>query len=560
MALFYVRFLIIITFSIVNFETFNKINGVDAQLLPRDCMSPFCLCLDTTTLFCSNFTSFKQLDFQRVSGIVFELVEIRPFNRRLDLNENLNFNGLKLNGRLTLSNLDSLSAFYNPFRQILYEQFSLSILNSNFRFVGSSIGNNEAENSILYYCNFLNSAQNFDFIFANLRIVEFTLSGIFFEQTMCPILFRNTRIFNLVIIDPFGAFGFRNLTTEISTNDVSAILNANIRQIEFDYSKSTNILQQQWLDTQSLINPILFNQLDRINLNSARRLQYIQEETFKQLKNVRKFEIKNVNIKDLLIRNRRWLKNLNFNTPIYDIDNLKLNTSMSANVFQLIIWIDNEWDFNDERDICLFRSFPHNKLVFPFLLFSQKTLPCTCTIYWLYKYFSKYQALYNLNQDIVPFHCFQQANWDSCRFDALFNKYCPNSEPDPIEYFTTLKPNTQILPNFETSTVFSTNPPTITTTTSSPGLTTTTTVRTPTPLITTTTTSTNLVSTAIPVSQDYIDWSMASYYMAVVLGVITFFMIVVLIILYVKTLSSKTLKMPVTPPSSQSSGSNIIKI
>jgi hypothetical protein len=85
-------------------------------------------------------------------------------------------------------------------------------------------------------------------------------------------------------------------------------------------------------------------------------------------------------------------------------------------------------------------------------------------------------------------------------------------------------------------------------------------VRTPTPLITTTTTSTNLVSTAIPVSQDYIDWSMASYYMAVVLGVITFFMIVVLIILYVKTLSSKTLKMPVTPPSSQSSGSNIIKI
>ena len=148
----HVKTLFTIAFCIINFQSFNKINHVNAQI--NNCMSPFCQCLNSTTLLCSNFTSFNQLDFQRVSDILFESVELRPLNRKLDLNHNLNFHGLKLNGRLTLSQLNSLDAFYNPFRQIVYNQFSLAILNSNFKFVGGSTGNSEAENSILNSCNF----------------------------------------------------------------------------------------------------------------------------------------------------------------------------------------------------------------------------------------------------------------------------------------------------------------------------------------------------------------------------------------------------------------------
>ena len=522
----YIQLIAILTFY---FES------ISLQLV-RDCMEPYCVCLDATSLLCTNFTNFAQLNFSLVNGRRFESVEIRPFNIRLDLNENLNFNGLQLNGRLTLSNLNSLAAFYNPFRQILYDRFNLAILNSNFKFVGGNTGNFQAESSILNECKFQSSAQNFNYIFSNLRIEEFTLGSIFFEQTICPILFRNTRIFNFLINDPYGAFGFQNLTTELFSNDVSLILNANVRQIYFDYAKSTNVLQKQWLDAQSIINPGLFEQLDRVNLNSARRLSYIQEDTFKLLKNVRKLEIKNINIKDLLSRNRRWLKNLNYNMPTYDIDHLKLNSSMASSIFQLIIWVDNEWQFNDDKDICLFRNFPHNKLVFPFLLFSQTSLPCTCTLFWLYKHLPKYQALYNLNQNNVPFHCFKQSNWDNCRFEALFNRWCPSAQDDPDESFTTLKPNTNVIPNFSTSTntqftslaTFSNAPVTFTTLTFSR----------------TSTTVSSISSSAIPFEQNSssdANISTASFYITIILSILTVFMIIILVILYCKTLYPENL-------------------
>ena len=521
--------------------TLSNLDTTTAQI-PRDCLEPYCACVNTTSLICHNFTRFEQLDFRRVNSILFESVELRPYNVRLDLNENLNFNGLKLNGRLTLSNLRSLSAFYNPFRQILYNDFSLAILDSSFSFVGGSTGNLAAETSILSMCNFQSSAQNFNYIFSNLRIIEFTLSGILFERTVCPILFRNTQIFNFLVINPFGAFGFDNLTGLFS-DDAATILNTNIRQIDLDYTRATNPLQPQWLDTWSIMNPAFFARLDRININSARKLAYIQEDTFKNLKNVRKLEFNSVNIKELLTRNRRWLKHLNYNMPVYDIDNLKLNASMASSIFQLIVLIDDNWQFNEERDICLFRNFPHDKLVFPFLLFSQPTLPCTCTIYWLYKYFSKYQAIYNLNQNSIPFHCFQQSNWDTCRFEALFNKWCPNTDADPDEDFTTLRPNAGI---FATSTSLTTfiSGQTTQMPTNSPNTQTTSTQTTNTASTTsqiTSSTYTTVLSSASPIGQDGVnpDLSVAAFYMAIVLCVVTLFIIIAVIILYCKVCRSR---------------------
>jgi hypothetical protein len=185
----------------------------------------------------------------------------------------------------------------------------------------------------------------------------------------------------------------------------------------------------------------LFKDLNRLNINIATRLAYIQEDTFKCFPNLKKFEINKVNLKDLLTRNRRWLKNLNFNQPIFNFDSQRITSIVMEKIFKLIIWAD-AWNFNEEKDICLFRNFPHEKLVFPFIINSPTTLPCTCTIYWMYKNLAKYQSIYSLNQNIIPMHCFTaNSNWDRCQFGALFNKYCPSSVADPG------KPNFNILIN-----------------------------------------------------------------------------------------------------------------
>ena len=284
------------------------------------------------------------------------------------------------------------------------------------------------------------------------------------------------------------------------------------------------------IDAQAILNSNMFEYLQQVSLKSARNLAYIQEKTFQLLPNTRLLELKNVKVKELLTRNRRWMKNLNYLMPSYDIDANALNISMASNIFQLLIWVDDDWVFNDDKDICLFKNFPHNKLVFPFLLFPKPTLPCTCTIYWLYKYFTKYQAIYNLNQNIVPFHCFEKPNWDQCQFEALFNRYC--TDPDPDESYTTLKPSTQV--SFPSSTFSSSSA------TSSSGST----------ASTLSTRSTSSTSSSEPFSTSNImtfqpqrpetlqpsTITLVAFYLAISLSILAAFIIALLVVLFYKVI------------------------
>lgn len=525
-----------------------------------DCIEPYCHCRDFSSLYCFNFTLYEQLDFRRTNDRLFRLVELKPSVAQIDLNEKLVFKGLRLNGRLSLFNVRSLNAFYNPFKEIHTEHLELSFFNSYFTFVGT-IGLNSAnfvaEASILNKCKFSKEALNFDFIFSNLKLDELLISNVYFERKMCPIIFRNSLIKNLLIVDPIGAFGFDYLIT--SNNDSVHLLNAVISQVDFTYGND-NIIQPQWLDADYILNPDLFAYLDRINLNSARRLAYIKDDTFKKLPNVKKFEINNVNLKDLLTYNRQWIQNLNFRMIPLDLEYATLNFSLTKNIFQLIVRVDeNNWNFNEEKDICLFRNFPHQRLVFPFLLFSKSNLPCTCTLYWLYKYFSKYQNIYNLNQNTVPFHCFQNSNWDKCHFETLFNRYCPDSKHDPIEPFTTLKPTTDFvyITSSQSTNVFLKTSPikTPTTRTIFPAyystyyhsyLSTYTTFTTIRPILTTKTSTISYTSSHNGLLSNNANClhSILAFYMAVVLSIIASFIIASLIILFYKFLRKESRYQP----------------
>ena len=288
------------------------------------------------------------------------------------------------------------------------------------------------------FCEF-KGASDLNFVFGNLKITELTLSDIKFSRPVCPYLFKNSQITNMVLNNPRNAFGFAKIVGEHNKD----ILNVNINQMYLNHTFS-NYQQRQWLDSENIINYDLFMNLNRININSASRLEYIQENTFNQFRSLKTLEMNRVNMNELLSKSRRWLRNLNYQVPEYEIDHISLNPSLSQTVFQLIMWGDDErkWTFNEEKDICLFRNFPHNKLVFPFILFTNENkFKCTCTVYWLYKYFDKYQAIYNMNQNVVPYHCFKRNNLlGSCKFEDLFQKYCPRYIPDPEESFTTLKP------------------------------------------------------------------------------------------------------------------------
>lgn len=93
-----------------------------------------------------------------------------------------------------------------------------------------------------------------------------------------------------------------------------------------------------------------------------------------------------------------WLKSINpdLNINMSDPQNVSLSVWNRAACIAIItdkqITLEDEYDF-PEKDLCAFRSFPHEQLVYATLLISK---PCSCTMLWLSRYLPIYDVRENL--------------------------------------------------------------------------------------------------------------------------------------------------------------------
>ena len=55
------------------------------------------------------------------------------------------------------------------------------------------------------------------------------------------------------------------------------------------------------------------------------------------------------------------------------------------------------------EDFCVFKNFPHEKLIYPSIIFAENEFECSCTIFWLIQYF-KFYLNENLTHYDVPFY------------------------------------------------------------------------------------------------------------------------------------------------------------
>jgi len=352
-------------------------------------LQPYCSCINQDILICSNFNRFSDLNFTK-TGIIeqtFKYIELYP-TQQLDLNEELQLAGLKLHGTLSIHNLKSIRLDYNPFQLLNYVLFNLAIVDSNFNYKE--------------VCSEIEIKQ--DFIFSNLKLHEVKLVNVNFTQPVCACMFRNSKIDRLIISEPIGIFSIDK------TNFTSMTMNISISEFEFKFKYSG-----QSLDPSLVLEPEFFKDLKRISLDSISNLVKIEQNTFRVLPNLKNLIVSNLGLKELLIRSNDWLNGLNYDQPTilwektYPVD----VRSIQKEIFKFIINFNDpdDWEFTDDKDICLFRSFPHESMVFPFLVPSAQKFKCTCTIYWLYKNLSKYQLVFNLNEDVMPVHCFSDQNW-----------------------------------------------------------------------------------------------------------------------------------------------------
>ena len=391
------------------------------------CLKPFCDCYNLR-LICTNFTSFKQLEFKRTNSFLFDSVEIIPSNR-LNLDNDLNFNGLHVFGTLLLSNIKSFTPFYNPFKNLVVA-FELNLFITNSTLELNTTGLNHLQLIAINSCNnFL--ARHDELLFSSIIINEFRLCNVEFTQQLCPIVFSNAKINVFTIISPTGSFfGFRQMNG----------MNGNvpkIKKLALVYAPGDavpkNLAKISQLNSVTILNRNLFSEINALELNRLIYLEEIEATTFKYFTKLKKIEFYDINLKRILDKSRTWIKNLNIHEN-YDLDYLNLDSNFNRErILLMLISTTENWSFNNE-DICSFKYFPHDKLVYPLLLYTETTkIECNCAVYYLYKYFDQYKYLYQVNPIFSPTYCFENVNYQDeikkCNFEKVIANCKDVEEP-----------------------------------------------------------------------------------------------------------------------------------
>jgi hypothetical protein len=155
----------------------------------------------------------------------------------------------------------------------------------------------------------------------------------------------------------------------------------------------------QYITSLSFINVYL----SQIEAGLFRDFKYLKSLAF-ELNNFREF------IQDL-----SWLNDLNvaFKDINYDsLNSVNLTQTYKLNQMELLLSdIKMDYDYSDDQ-FCLFKNFPHTKLVYP-AISSKKSLNCTCSLIWLIQFYKMYANKDRLVTQSVQ-NCIQN--------DAIFNQ------------------------------------------------------------------------------------------------------------------------------------------
>jgi hypothetical protein len=219
--------------------------------------------------------------------------------------------------------------------------------------------------------------------------------NVVYPPKWCPYLFSNSNVVQLIFRDITNSFINKNNLQfyELSEEMIHGLRNTLINA-QFDVKYVT-------LDRQ-ILNRFLFKNVVEMNFFGV--VNSIETMLLKEFPYLKSLDMSINNLKDFLQQNLTWMTYLNFNVRKINLnDPIEVNANMKQS-FRLrlqhlnnMVSFDPIYEYPDE-DICNFKNFPHDRLVFPIIV-PGKILNCTCTLYWLQKYAHLYGANIQLEND-----------------------------------------------------------------------------------------------------------------------------------------------------------------
>jgi len=308
---------------------------------------------------CNGFNSFKDVVLNATQTKI-KSITLTPSTQLL-LNDDLNLQNLAFEEdfELRIENIKGIQVELDPFSKDNTRTGKFYISNSIFETYNENVAIDSFDSCLSLFDSFFISL--FDsFNFVSLR------ENITYPAEICPAIFMRT------LIDTIEFFSLTqtNRPNFINLNSSDADLMDTILNLKIFNSKI-------FLD-DNLFTKNIFKYTKSLLIENSNLID-IQNDLFTEFNDLKSIELKLNNYKEFIqTSSMSWLKSLNSNVTV-DSGNNKQNQ-----MFITLTDSTETYEYPDE-DICQFKDFPHERLVFP-IINAKKDLICTCTLIWLLQF------------------------------------------------------------------------------------------------------------------------------------------------------------------------------
>jgi hypothetical protein len=317
------------------------------------------------------FNSFSDLKFECDEFFSVPMLQLIP-NTELILDQSLNLTGLLIQSTgLTIHfaylkgiDVNSHSTFHLNTNFILNKIF-IDISYSRLTFFSDS------ELIDIELCfNFDASAANFLTQTTNLVLRNYNI----FNAKICPYVFNNSDLNTLVVNRISSSFLNRNQLEFVDVKKEDMVSRVNSLFLRVDYDQLT----------LKILNKNVFRFLNTLSVSEV--LYGIEPSLFRNFQYLSKISLVLYNFKQFFhATQNEWFSSLKHDAKSFDL--AEYNKKNNINLLNILFKHDSETSFNTvyaypDEDFCLFRRFPHAKIVYP-ILDPGEPVACTCTVLWL---------------------------------------------------------------------------------------------------------------------------------------------------------------------------------
>jgi hypothetical protein len=268
--------------------------------------------------------------------------------------------------------------------------------------------------------------------FGSIRYLLFA-ENTFYKSKICPYVFAENNLNQLTFTHLSDSFIFENKLEflQLYNNGSQIEFNPHLYQLTlsaYNYPMNGKILDKN-----------IFRNVQILFLEGS--LRQIQSDLFVTFSRLKFLQINIVSsLRDFYHSGTEWMSNLNTNVNDYtNLESRQLTQSQLRNEVFIVQFrqeasiTQHIYEYPNE-DLCLFRDFPHKRLVFPSFIFD-KNISCSCTLIWLITFYNVYfennqsefynLAMFNdngLNLINITLSMCMNFKMKSCNFEETFNK------------------------------------------------------------------------------------------------------------------------------------------